>query len=197
MIITEYAPYGSAQDLINSYSINNEKKIIPIHKVNLEFRLKIIKDCAYGIQYLHNNGILHRDIKPDNLLILNLDCNGIIAKLTDFGSSRNINALMTNITFTKGIGTPKYMSPEILNRQHYKKPSDIYSFAITMYELITLQPSFPKSIFKYPWNIASFIIDGKRPDISLLDNKYKSLLENSWKQNPIDRLTIDQIIELI
>ena len=37
---------------------------------------------------------------------------------------------MTNISFTKGIGTPKYMAPEVLNKQHYKKPADIYSFAL-------------------------------------------------------------------
>ena len=43
---------------------------------------------------------------------------------------------MTNITFIKEIGTPTYMSPEILNRQHYKKSLDIYSFSITMYEVM-------------------------------------------------------------
>ena len=44
--------------------------------------------------------------------------------------------LITNITFTKGIGTPIYMSPEVLNKEHYKSPSDIYSFSITIYECI-------------------------------------------------------------
>ena len=44
--------------------------------------------------------------------------------------------MITNMTFTKGIGTPTYMSPEILNKQHYKKPSDIFSFSIIMYEVM-------------------------------------------------------------
>ena len=43
---------------------------------------------------------------------------------------------MTNMTFTKGIGTPTYMLPELLNKQHYKKPCDIYSFSITIFEII-------------------------------------------------------------
>ena len=55
------------------------------------------------------------------------------AKLTDFGSSRNINMLMTNMTFTKGVGTPKYMAPEILKREHYKKAADVYSFGTTIF----------------------------------------------------------------
>ena len=88
---------------------------------------------------IYTNGILHRDIKPDNFLIFdidNIDKSIINSKLTDFGSSRNINLMMTNMTFTKGIGTPTYMSPEILNQQHYKKSSDTYSFSITIYEVM-------------------------------------------------------------
>ena len=57
-------------------------------------------------------------------------------KLTDFGSSRNINIMMTNMTFTKGIGTPAFISPEILNQEYHKKSSDIYSFSITTYEVM-------------------------------------------------------------
>ena len=69
-------------------------------------------DTAKGLTYLHTNGILHLDIKPDNVLVFSLDeiitVNG---KRTDFGSIRNVNTLMTNMTFTKGVGTPVYMAP--------------------------------------------------------------------------------------
>jgi serine/threonine protein kinase len=84
-------------------------------------------------------------------------------KLTDFGSSRNINLLMTNMTFTKGVGTPKYMAPEVLNREHYKMPADIYSLAITMLEVMVWGEPFPKVLFKFPWDIANLISSGKRP----------------------------------
>ena len=48
-------------------------------------------------------------------------------KLTDFWSSRNVNVLMSIMTFTKGIGTPTYMAPEILNKDKFKKVEDVFS----------------------------------------------------------------------
>ena len=122
-MVTEFAQFGSIQDLMKK-----EENLKP----RLFLRLKLCLDAGHGIQYLHDNGILHRDIKPDNFLVISLDSNDKIhAKLTDFGSSRNINLMMTNMTFTKGIGTPKYMAPEILNKEKYKKSADVYSYSIT------------------------------------------------------------------
>ena len=109
--------------------------------------------------------------------------------------TRNINLMMTNMTFTKGIGTPTYMSPEVLNKEHYKKPSDIYSFSITMYEVMKWGEAYSISEFKYSWQIADFVQSGKRLDLEFIENEtIKEIISNSWKQNPYERLTIDQII---
>ena len=66
--------------------------------------------------------------------------------------------LMTNITFSKGIGTPVYMSPEVLNQKHYKSPSDNYSFSITIYEFIQCRNYYPKEIFKHETPISFTIM---------------------------------------
>ena len=125
----------------------------------------------------------------------NIDKSIINCKLTDFGSSRNINMMMTNMTFTKGIGTPTYMSPEILNKQHYKKPSDIYSFSITIYEVMKWGEAYPKSLFKFEWKIKNFISTEKRLSLDCISNeKIKEIISNSWQQDPKERLTIDEIL---
>ena len=84
MMVTEYAPCGSLADAI-------KKRPEPEETI----KAKLMLDAAKGLAYLHENGILHRDIKPDNVLVFSLDeiltVNG---KLTDFGSSRNINTLL-------------------------------------------------------------------------------------------------------
>ena len=187
-MITEYAPYGSLNDLMKKREEN------PIDK---RIRIKILIDSAKGIKYLHINGILHRDIKPDNILITSLDKNvEVNGKLTDFGSSRNINMLMTNMTFTKGVGTPVYMAPEILDRQKYKKTPDIYSFSITMYECLSWRECYPKTLFPKPWDIANFVSKGKRVEKSenMTEEEYL-IINNSWKQEAKERINIENIIK--
>ncbi|GAB1227985.1 hypothetical protein ENUP19_0367G0018 [Entamoeba nuttalli] len=187
-MVTEFAKYGSLSDLMHKHSKRIENNMIT----------KLLSDAAHGIQYLHQNGILHRDIKPDNFLVVSLENNiQVNCKLTDFGASRNINMLMTNMTFTKGVGTPMYMAPEVLKKEHYKLPSDIYSFAITMYEVSIWRNPFPKEQFKYPWEIADFISEGKRPrKEDIIDDWLFDLIEHCWNQNPKERYNANQIVDV-
>ena len=101
MMVTEFAPFGSLADCIKKRSEPDDM-----------IKTKLMLDAAKGLAYLHGNGILHRDVKPDNVLVFSLDEEvSVNGKLTDFGSSRNINLLKTNMTFTKGVGSPTYMAP--------------------------------------------------------------------------------------
>ena len=186
-LVTEFAEYGSMNDLMKS-----RKGAKPIKKV---LRYKILLDAARGIKYLHSNDILHRDIKPDNILVVSLDENNIVnGKLTDFGSARNVNMMMTNMTFTKGVGTPKYMSPEVLNREKYKKPADVYTFSITMYECIIWGDPFPKELYPHPWDIADNVMRGERPNTEHLSKDVQDLLSASWAQDPRQRAGIDEVV---
>ena len=189
-MVTEFAQYGSLKDLM--------KKQPDGEGIEISMRVKFMLDSSRGIQYLHENGILHRDIKPDNFLVVSLDRNvKVNCKLTDFGSSRNINLLMTNMTFTKGVGTPAFMAPEILNRKKYKKTADIFSFSITMLECITWKEAYPKTIYKFAWDIADAVSQGKRPETinQIENNQIKQLIEQCWCQQPKDRLSINSIVQ--
>ncbi|ELP91765.1 protein kinase domain containing protein, partial [Entamoeba invadens IP1] len=189
-VVTEYAEYGSLKDLIKHKQSN---------EVNMKLRVKMMIDAAKGIFYLHENGILHRDIKPDNYLIFSLDLNEKVnAKLTDFGSARNVNLMMTNMTFTKGIGTPIYMAPEVLNREKYKKPADVYSFAITMLECLIWEDAFSKVLYPHPWCIADDVAVGKRPKtVDRLDATYQNVIKSCWEQDPQKRCTIENAITML
>ena len=180
MTVSEFAPCGSLMDCIR-------KRPEPEPKI----KTKLMLDAAKGLAYLHGNGILHRDIKPDNVLVFSLDdLLTVNWKLTDFGSSRNVNMLMTIMTFTKGVGTPVYMAPEVLNKEKYKKPADVYSFGVMMYECFAWAgAAYPKELFKYPWDIVSFINAGKRlaRPSSMRDDVY-GLITRCWREDPKDRI---------
>ncbi|ELP94693.1 protein serine/threonine kinase, putative [Entamoeba invadens IP1] len=188
LMVTEFARFGSINDVMK------HKKS---EEVDMKMRVKMMIDAAKGISYLHENGILHRDIKPDNFLVFSLDLNDYVnAKLADFGSSRNINILMTNMTFTNGVGTPIYMAPEVLNKEHYKKPADVYSFAVTMYEVFGWQDPYSLKRFKYPWTIADFVTSGNRlENIKDIPNDLYLIINECWEQEKNKRMTINEALK--
>ena len=100
---------------------------IPIEKA-----LDIMKQITAAISHAHHNGIIHRDIKPQNILI---DHEGNV-KITDFGIAIALSS--TNITQTNAVlGSVHYLSPEQARGGMANKKSDIYSLGIVMFELFT------------------------------------------------------------
>ena len=96
---------------------------------------KPISQVAAALDYAHQEGVIHRDVKPGNIL---LDENGN-AYLSDFGIAR---VLDSNLTGSAIIGTPAYMSPEQANGLPLDARSDIYSLGVVLYELVTGQEPF-------------------------------------------------------
>ncbi len=105
--------------------------------VSLKNVVKIIKQIGSALDYAHEKGLIHRDVKPSNIL---LERDGT-AKLTDFGIVRAIEG--TTLTPTGAMmGTAVYMSPEQSKGEKLDGRSDIYSLAVVAYELMTNQTPF-------------------------------------------------------
>src|SRR2546426_4032894 len=102
--------------------------------------VELIAKVARTVHYAHEHGILHRDIKPGNIL---LDKNGE-PHLTDFGLARLVESESTVTRTLEVLGTPSYMAPEqaVGNKAHLTSATDVYGLGAVLYQLLTGQPPF-------------------------------------------------------
>ena len=103
--------------------------------------LSILRNIAAALDTAHMRGVIHRDVKPSNILVRNKDK---VAFLTDFGVAKTSSVNMTQVGGNAGprIGTPRYMAPEQANGLPPTPQSDIYSLAIVVYEALAGRPPF-------------------------------------------------------
>jgi serine/threonine protein kinase len=110
----------------------NEKSVLPIGQV-----LDIVAQVAEGLAFAHEHGIVHRDVKPSNIMIQK---DGHV-KITDFGIARMASAAVRTQTGMV-LGSPKYMSPEQVMGKLTDQRSDIFSLGVMLYEMLTGRPPF-------------------------------------------------------
>ena len=181
-IITEYA---DGEDL--------SKKIKNNLKMNQKFPEDKILDwftqICLAVYYIQKNKILHRDIKPQNVFLTKSS----MVKLGDFGISKNLNTTWEKaVTF---IGTPYYISPEIVQNEPYSFKSDIWSLGVLLYELIAL---------KYPFDASSLpklmikIMKGQYMKIKdkSFSTELKNLVYMILNVDPVKRPGIKEILEM-
>ncbi|AES59821.2 ACT-like tyrosine kinase family protein [Medicago truncatula] len=119
-LVTEYMPGG------NMYDFLHIQKVV----LTLPSLLKVAIEVSQGVAYLHQNNIIHRDLKTANLL---MDEKGVV-KVADFGVARlqNQSGIMTAET-----GTYRWMAPEVIEHKPYNQKADVFSFGIIIWELLT------------------------------------------------------------
>ncbi|EGD45078.1 non-specific serine/threonine protein kinase [Nocardioidaceae bacterium Broad-1] len=127
-IVMEYVAGRTLRDVLRE-----GRKILP------ERALEISSDVLNALDYSHRNGIIHRDIKPGNVMLTPAGD----VKVMDFGIARALNDVQSTMTQTAAVvGTAQYLSPEQARGEQVDARSDVYSAGCLLYELLTGRPPF-------------------------------------------------------
>ncbi|XP_010533473.1 PREDICTED: serine/threonine-protein kinase HT1-like isoform X1 [Tarenaya hassleriana] len=179
-IITEYLSGGSLRKYLHQQQP---------HSVPLALVLKLGLDIARGMQYLHSQGILHRDLKSENLLLGKDMC----VKVADFG----ISCLESQCGSGKGFtGTYRWMAPEMIKEKRHTKKVDVYSFGIVLWELLTALTPFENMTPEQ----AAFAVCQKnaRPRLpSTCPPALRHLITRCWLSNPKKRPHFSKIVAVL
>ena len=114
-------------------------------KLTEDETVKLLKPVAGALDYAHTQGVVHRDVKPGNVMIRKDGTPFVL----DFGIAREIQETMTRVTGKLSSGTLMYMSPEQLNGEAPKPAQDVYSFAAMAYECLKGEPPFCRGQIEY------------------------------------------------
>lgn len=158
-IVMEYVKGKTLKQYIQEFSPLSPAKSV-----------QIMKQLTSAIAHAHENGIIHRDIKPQNIL---MDAEGNV-KITDFGIATTLNA--TSYTQTNSVmGTVHYLSPEQARGGGATEKSDIYSLGIVLYELLTGELPFSG---ESAVSIALKHLQSETPSVRAFDASIPQALEN-------------------
>ena len=184
-ILTEFEPGGNLETFLATAQIQPE------------LRVRIILDVARGMRAIHRAGVIHRNLKPINVMMVAADLHApVVCRVTDFGFSRMASEGTMASTMTAGVGSPLYMAPELAaGDPHYGKKADVYSFAISCVEIWNSARAFSEYNMTDPFAfMAAVAHQGIRPGIkSDCPVELCNLIQQCWATEASARPDFDDI----
>ncbi|XGW28424.1 hypothetical protein V3C99_008306 [Haemonchus contortus] len=147
-----------------------------------------------GVDYCHQRGVVHRDMKPENLLLAS-KAKGAAVKLADFGLAIEVG--QDTEAWFGFAGTPGYLSPEVLKKDPYGKPVDIWACGVILYILLVGYPPFwDEDQHRLYAQIKAGAYDYPSPEWDTVTPEAKSLIDSMLTVNPKKRITADQALKV-
>jgi serine/threonine protein kinase len=156
----------------------------PNRRLPYEEAVYILSQVASGLQCAHMNDVVHRDLKPHNII---LDREGV-SRITDFGLAFSLESSHALTRTGEVVGSPSYLAPEQFTQSNASKLSDIYSFGVICFELLTGQLPFQsKSYFGLGESHRTEAFPLEKLQAIHMPNKLRELICSCCEKNPKDR----------
>jgi len=201
-----YIAQELAEKDLNKYLNDNGEVKGKMDPRNIAFHI------ASGMAYLHKNGIVHRDLKSANVLIVK-GTNGMVCKIADFGLANDdanfnfeqglltLSGSRTTVWMSTKLGTPEFMAPEVFLAPKYTKAVDVYSFGILLFEIVTKRSRRMYPACKNWVDIAEHVLAGNRPRFTVAEQKQHPqlcrLAVACWNPDPYSRPSFSDVVSFL
>jgi serine/threonine protein kinase len=203
LFVMDFCAGGNLHDLLHTQRLEPyDGEPVPtlpqLATFNWRQRQKVALDIANGMEYLHGQAFMHRDLKSHNVLLarpIRSHADEPVAKVCDFGLAKSFSEEVS----TKSVGSWHYMAPEVFETeesgifQHQGGKADVYSYAMILYELLTERKPFDQisGILLGP-----IVLSGRRPEVKLIPSDAPDVLQNllvsCWAGDPLKRPSFGQ-----